>query len=180
MRARLGLQIGLVLVAAAVPAAALAANTATLAISPPATAAFSVTLNGIDQLGSYAVPIPVSYTSANKNLYAVNGWRITATSTVFRGTASGRTLATTASTLTVTDSANCIPKGCSDPTNNIGYPLTLPADTVAPSAITIFNATPGTGVGSNTETLLVSVSIPANTYADTYTSTLTLAAVEGP
>lgn len=177
MRTRLSLGAALLVAAAALPVAAVAA---TLTISPPSTATFAVTLNGADQVGVASLAVPVSYTSTSRNRYATSGWTITATSTVFRGTKTFRTLSTTATSVSVTDDASCSDSRCSNPSNNVAYPLTLPAGTFAPTAVAILNAAPGSGVGSNTETVQLSVAIPANTYADTYKSTLTLAVVEGP
>jgi len=178
MRTRLGLSAVLMTAGAVLPAAAVAANT--LTISPPSTAAFSVTLNGADQTGVTSLAIPVSYTSNAQNKFATSGWKITATSTVFAGTTTSRTLSTTATTVSVTDDPSCTDQNCSNPSNSVSYPLTLPAGTTAPPAVAIVNAAPNTGVGTNTETVQISVAVPANTYADTYQSILTLAAVEGP
>lgn len=178
MRTRLGLGAALVVAVVALPITAVAANT--LTVSSPATAAFAVTLNGADQTASYSLSVPINYTSPTRNTQATNGWQITATSTVFTGTNTSRTLATTATTVSVIDDASCTGQNCSNPSNSVIYPLTLPADTLAPTAIAIVNAAPGSGVGSNVETVQLSVAIPANTYADNYKSTLTLAAIEGP
>lgn len=178
MRTRVCLGAVLAVTLAALPAAAVAANT--LTISPPSTAAFSVTLDGTDQTGVASLAIPVSYTSNALNKFATSGWSITATSTVFSGANTARTLATTATTISITDDPGCTNRTCNDPANSIGYPLALPAGSVAPAPVTIVNAAPGSGMGSNIETLQLSVAIPANTYADTYTSTLTLAVIEGP
>jgi hypothetical protein len=178
MRTQLSLGAALLVMAAAVPVAASAANS--LSVSSPATATFTVTLNGTDQAGIVSLATPVSYTSNAQNKFATSGWEITATSTVFKGTNTSRTLSTTATTVSVTDDASCSGRNCSNPSNSVAYPLTLPAGTVAPAAVTIIDAAPGSGVGSNTETVQLSVAIPANTYADKYKSTLTLAAIEGP
>jgi len=165
--------------ALAAPVAALAAGTVTM--TPPATGAFSVTLDGTDKTGTYSLAIPVSYTSNANNKNATLGWHITATSTTFKGTTTLRTLSTTASTITsFSDNAGCTLANCTDPTNSIGYPLTIPAAAVAPAPITTFLATAPSGAGGNTVTMQVSVAVPANTFADVYTSTLTLAVIEGP
>ena len=165
--------------AAAAPAAAIAANA--VAITPPASASFAVTLDGTDKTGTYSLPIPVAYTSNGNNKFATNGWHLTATSTSFKGNTTLRTLPTTASTITsFPDSVGCTQANCTDTTNSLTYPITIPAATVAPAPITAFNATAPSGAGSNTVTMQVSVAIPANTFADVYASTLTLAIIEGP
>jgi hypothetical protein len=46
--------------------------------------------------------------------------------------------------------------------------------------VTFYNAAANTGMGDFTVTPTVEVSVPANAYAGTYTSTLTLAVVSGP
>jgi hypothetical protein len=177
LRARIALLV--VVGAVTVPAAALAAGTVT--ITPPATGSFAVTLDGTDKTGTYSLAIPVSYTSTGNNKNATLGWHITATSTTFKGNATLRTLSTSASSITsFTDSAGCTLANCSDATNNVTYPLTIPAATVAPTPVTTYRATAPSGAGGNTVTMQVSVAIPANTFADVYASTLTLAVIEGP
>jgi hypothetical protein len=177
LRTRIALLLGLG--AAALPAAALAATTLTM--TPPATGAFSVTLDGTDKTGTYSLAIPVSYTSNANNKNATLGWHITATSTTFKGSTTLRTLATNASSITsFTDSAGCTLANCTDATNSVVYPLTIPAGTVAPTPVTAFLATAPSGAGGNTVTMQVSVAVPANTFADVYASTLTLAVIEGP
>jgi hypothetical protein len=165
--------------AAALPPVALAAGTVT--ITPPATGSFSVTLDGTNKTGTYSLAIPVSYTSNANNKNATLGWHITATSTTFKGNTTLRTLSTTASTITAfTDSVGCTLSNCTDATNGTTYPVTIPAATVAPTPVTAYLATAPSGAGGNTVTMQVSVAIPANTFADVYASTLTLAVIEGP
>jgi hypothetical protein len=179
MTKRLRLTLALLGAALAVPVAAFAATTVTLA--PPASASFSTTLNGADQTGSYSLAIPVSYTSSGNNKSATNGWHITATSTTFKGNVTAKTLSTTASSITsFTDSPGCTLANCNDPANSVAYPLVIPAGTTAPAAISAYSAAAATGAGGNTVTMQVSVAIPANTFSDTYKSTLTLAVIEGP
>jgi hypothetical protein len=74
----------------------------------------------------------------------------------------------------------CAAGTCTSPTNAIGYPLSVPAGGTAPTAVKLFNSAANTGMGSFTITPTVQVSIPANTYAGTYTSTVTVASVSGP
>ena len=171
----------IVLLGVALAAAPAATGATTLTFTPPASAAFSSTLNGSDRTGTYSLSIPVSYTSNGNNKFATLGWHITGTSTTFKGNVTAKALATTASSITsFADSVGCTLSNCTDPTNTIGYPLVIPAATVAPAAISIYSASANTGTGGNTLTMQVSVAIPANTFADTYASTLTLAIIEGP
>jgi hypothetical protein len=177
--ARTRIALFVVAVAAATPAAAIAANV--VSITPPASASFTVTLDGTDKTGTYSLAIPVSYTSNGNNKFATNGWHITATSTTFKGNTTLRTLPTTASTITsFPDSLGCTQANCTDTTNSLTYPITIPAAAVAPAPVTAFNAAGPSGAGGNTVTMQVSVGIPANTFADVYASTLTLAIIEGP
>ena len=74
----------------------------------------------------------------------------------------------------------CAEGTCTNPTNAITYPFTVPAEAVAPAAVKFFNAAADTGMGKFTLTPTVGVSVPANTYAGTYKSTVTLASVSGP
>jgi hypothetical protein len=69
---------------------------------------------------------------------------------------------------------------CTNTTNSINYPLTVPAAASAPAAVKVFNSAANTGMGKLTITPTVNVAIPGNSYASTYTSTLTVAAVSGP
>jgi hypothetical protein len=177
MRARLMLAaLGATLV---LPASAVAANT--ISFTPPATASFSTTLTGVDLTGTYSLSIPVSYTSNGNNNFATDGWHITGTSTTFTGTSTAKLLSTTASSITAfTDSAGCTDSRCNDPANTIAYPVTIPAGATAPAPVTVYSAAAGSGTGSNTLAMQVSVAIPANTFSDTYTSTVTLAIIDGP
>ena len=69
---------------------------------------------------------------------------------------------------------------CTNATNAITYPVTVPAAATAPAAVKVFNSAATTGLGRFTITPTVNVAIPGNSYAGTYTSTLTVAAVSGP
>jgi hypothetical protein len=90
------------------------------------------------------------------------------------------TLSTSASSVTGVTATCASGTTCTNPTNSISYPLTVPAAGTAPTAVKLFNAAANTGMGSFTVTPTVQVSIPANTYAGTYTSTVTVAVVSGP
>jgi hypothetical protein len=77
-------------------------------------------------------------------------------------------------------SSSCATGTCTNPTNSIAYPLAVPAGASAPTAVKLFNAAANSGMGKFTVTPTVQVAIPANTYAGTYTSTVTVAVVSGP
>lgn len=141
------------------------------------TPGFSVTLNGTDQTAtSSAMTL-----DANDPTGTGAGWNLTITSTQFStGGATPKTLATTATTITGVASA-CKQGTCTLPTNAITYSaLTVPAGATAPTAVKFFNAAANSGMGEFTITPTFSISIPANAYAGTYSSTVTLSIVSAP
>lgn len=182
MKQRIFILVGLAVAALVLAAAAIAGTvtaTATvtgagsLALSHGATATISDTIDGTDQSVNYTVPLTMTDARGTGT-----GWNLTVTSTTFNtGT---RTLATTASTVASVSSA-CVAGGtCTNPTNAITYPVTVPAAATAPTAVKIFNAAANTGMGRFTVTPSINVAIPGNAYAGAYSSTLTVAAVSGP
>jgi hypothetical protein len=62
----------------------------------------------------------------------------------------------------------------------VTYPLGLPAGATAPTAVKLFNAAGGTGMGPTDVTLNLSLAIPANAYSGGYSSTWTLTVSSGP
>lgn len=176
--------LSLVLVAGALAAGAMADTglvtgtvaAGTLSEVTAAAPTFSVSLDGTDQTASYTLPITLT-DSRGTGL----GWNMTITSTQFTtGGASPNTLPTSASTITAV-SSSCKPGStCTNPTNSVTYPLGLPSGATAPTAVKLMNAALLTGLGKFTVTPTVSVSVPANSFAGTYTSTITLAVVSGP
>lgn len=184
---RTRLRLGAVLIVAAAlafPASALAAEATStgtieggsLSLTTSAAPTFSATLNGTDQAPTYTLPLTIEDLRGSGA-----GWNATITSTQFTtGGETPHTLATSASS--ILEVANACAEGgaCTDPTNAVNYPLTVPAGAEAPAAVKFFNAAEGTGMGVFSTTPTVAVSIPANTYAGTYTSTITLASVSGP
>ena len=183
MRQRIFTLIGLgvtalVLAAAAVAGTVTATATVTgagaLSLSHGATATISDTLDGTDQSVNYTVPLTM-----NDLRGSGAGWNLTMTSTSFND-GGGHTLATTASSIASAASACTAGGTCTNPTNAITYPLTVPAGATAPTAVKVFNAAANTGMGRFTVTPSINVSIPGNAYAGSYSSTLTVAAVSGP
>ena len=150
-----------------------AGNSGNLALSLPSNPSMSDTLDGTDQTATYTLPL-----SLNDVRGSGAGWNLTITSTAF--TTGSHSLANTASTITSLTTA-CVTGGtCTNPTNAIAYPLTVPAAASAPTAVKLFDAAAGTGLGRFTITPTVSVAIPGNSYAGSYSSTVTIAAVSGP
>ncbi len=66
------------------------------------------------------------------------------------------------------------------PTNSLGYPIAVPDGASAPAAVKFFNAAANTGMGRFTVTPTINVAILGNSYAGSYTSTVTFAVVSGP
>jgi hypothetical protein len=142
-----------------------------LSIATPATASFSVALNGVDQTPVYQLPITVTSNGQQ------NGWHILASATQFvNGTFTFP--ATASAVLSVTPPAACSGGSCSLPTSSgsVVYPITLPNT----GGAAIYSATTGTGAQTNVMTANVQVSTPANVYAGTYTSTVTVTIAAGP
>jgi len=67
-----------------------------------------------------------------------------------------------------------------NPTNSIGYPVTIPAAAAPPAPVKFYNAAATTGTGTFNITPKLRISLPANSYAGAYTSTLTFAITSGP
>jgi hypothetical protein len=142
-----------------------------LSITTPATASFSVSLNGADQTPVYQLPITVSSTGQQ------TGWHLLVSATQFiNGTYTFP--ATASEILSVTPPAACSGGSCSlpSPSGSVVYPVTLPNT----GGAAIYSATTGTGQATNVMTANVQVSTPANVYAGTYTSTVTVTIVAGP
>lgn len=181
------LSIGLSLMAvaaAAAPAGALAADApvtgsitgGSLSLSTLATPSFTATLNGSDQTETYTIPSVLADTRGSGA-----GWNTTITSTQYTtGGATPRTLATNASTMTALASTCQASVTCTAETNSVTLPVSVPAAAVAPTAVKYHNAATDTGMGEFDHTPTVSVALPADTFAGSYTSTVTLASVSGP
>src|SRR5450755_4414434 len=121
----------------------------------------NVTLNGLDQTLTVAMPIDISDSTGSGA-----GWNVTVTSTAF--TTGSWSLANTASTVTAISASCHTNSTCTLPTNAIKYPLTIPADATAPGAVKLFNAARDTGMGQVDLTPTIVVAIPANVYAGIY------------
>lgn len=143
-------------------------------LTSSATPSFSISLNGANQTSSYALPLTIDNSAIGVSL---TGWNATITSTQYSG--GGRTLATTASTMTGV-TVSCAGVCTTNPTNSIVYPLAVPAGSTPPAAVKFFNAATGTGIGTFTVTPTIQVAVPANAYAASYSTTLTLTLAAGP
>jgi len=172
------LGIGLIVPTAATAATATVTGTlsgSALSLTTSATPSFSANLDSGDSTPTYTVPLTIKDTRGSGA-----GWNSTITSTQFTtGGGSPQTLATNASTLTGVTSS-CASGTCTNPTNAITYPVSVPAASSPPTAVKFFNAAANTGMGVFTNTPTIGVFVPQNSFAGTYTSTLTLSVVSGP
>jgi hypothetical protein len=69
---------------------------------------------------------------------------------------------------------------CSVPSNSLTYPISLPAGTVAPTAVKLYNAAVNSGEGPSNVTLSFQLSVPGNAYSGSYSSTWTFTIASGP
>jgi hypothetical protein len=172
------LAIGIVAPTTAHAAAVTATGTvtgSTLSATTAATPTFSANVDLGDSFPTYTIPLTVQDSRGNGS-----GWNVTVTSTTFTtGGGTPSLLATNASSLTGITSA-CASGTCTNPTNALTYPVTVPAASTAPAAVKFFNAAVNTGMGRFTVTPTVTVFVPQNTFAGTYSSTVTLSIVSGP
>ena len=139
---------------------------------PTSVSATPVTLTGDDQTTTYALGITVTDATGSGT-----GWNLTISSSQFTGANPANTLPAGASSIQGAPTVACSGTGthCTSPNNGISYPMP-----VGSSAGKFFNAAAGSGLGKFTITPTVTVAIPGNTYADTYTSTVSVAIVSGP
>ncbi|HEV2660671.1 MAG TPA: WxL domain-containing protein, partial [Ktedonobacteraceae bacterium] len=133
----------------------------------------TITLNGTNQAMTWRMVLNISDTRGTGA-----GWNLTITSTQLK-TLTGKTLSTTATRITTVDAACAPAASCTSATNTINYPLTVPADSTAPTPVKFFNAASGSGQGHFQFTITLSTAVPANSYKGTYTSTITPAINDG-
>jgi hypothetical protein len=171
----------------------LGVTTGTLTLTSPTALAWSTTENGTDQQ-------LVDPTTAHQN-YLVDdatgsgaGWHVTVSATTF--TTGTYTLANTGSfvstgsaaseTATTAPTAACSTGAtCTLPTDTTTYPVAITTAASAPTAVTIYDTSAATGLGSITigiGALPVGwwVNVPASTKAGTYTSTISLTVISAP
>lgn len=152
-----------------------ASATGVLSVSTSDAPSFSANLDLGDQTPTYTVALT---TIASTSPAA--GWNETITSTTFStGT---KSLSTGASTIASAPTVVCDTAyaNCTAATNSISYPVSVPAGSSPPTAVKFVNAASSTGAGRFTVTPTITVSVPQNSFAGTYTSTLTIAIVSGP
>jgi hypothetical protein len=183
-RCSVGLSLAAVLAGSAV-APTLAdtiTGTSTVSGSPVAisglsasTASFLIALNGTDQ-DSAAVPIGIDVADDSGT---GNGWQLQVAATTFAD-GGAHTLADTGTlSLSGVTEANNGSGTYTTPTNSITTPVAL-TTAATPTAVPVYNAAVSTGMGNFTVTPSFVVQVPANVYASTYTSTITVSVVSGP
>lgn len=143
---------------------------------PTSVSATAVTLSGDDQTTTYSLGITVTDATGGGS-----GWNLTISSTQFTGTNTindTNTLPADASSIQNGPAVACSGVGghCTLPNNGVTYPPL----SVGSSASKFFDAAAGSGLGKFTITPTVTVAIPGNTYADNYSSTVSVAVVSGP
>jgi hypothetical protein len=150
----------------------------TLSVAGGTPPTFNVTLNGVDQTVNYNLPVVV-VDSRGGTL----GWNLTVTSTTFTdGSAGvGHSFGANASTITGVTPTCGINSTCLLPINNVANTnLGLPGASGTP--VKYFNASSAAGAGRGTINVdaTVAVLIPANVFAGSFTSTVTVAVSSGP
>jgi hypothetical protein len=150
-------------------------------VSTPGNITFpAVVLNGTNQTTSATEPLDIG-----DNTGSLAGWNVTATSTLFSASVNSSTYTLPSNALSI----NATPTVAADsgstatlavPTSAITYPVTIPAAATAPTAVKIFNAGVGTGMGDQTVTPNFTLAIPSSATAGTYTSTLTFSLISAP
>ena len=153
--------------AATLTTTATVTGTAGISLNLPSNPAISTIIDGTDQTVSYS---PILGVIDARGLGS--GWNLQISATTFTDGAS-HTLAPG----TVTANAQGCHAGstCTAATNSIVPPLGITT-----TAAKFFNAAVNSGLGKIDVTPTIQVSIPGNSYAGTYTSTVTLAATTGP
>jgi hypothetical protein len=165
-----------VAVAVAVAWVALPASLAAgaFSLSSNATASFSATITGADLTPTYMEALTVTDTRTTPTA----GWNLTITSTTL--TTGVHALSTTASKVTSVAVGTCTSGACVAPVNSIAFPVTVPAASVAPTAVKFYDTSAAHGEGVYPVTPTVQVSMPGNSFAGSYSSTLTISLVSGP
>ena len=128
------------------------------------------------RLASYSLPITVTDARGSGS-----GWKLSITSTQFLYPDKDKdVLPTNASQITQVSMSCSVHSTCTLPINSVSYPLFVPAGATPPPPVKFFNAAVNSGLGKFSLTMLVNVTIPANTEAGSYGSTITLAIANGP
>jgi hypothetical protein len=167
--------------------------TGSLTLTSPTALAWSGTSNGFNQSLVDTTTSHQSYT-VNDATGSGAGWHVTTSATTFTtGTASlpnSGTFSTAGGTSSVS-STSAPTAACSTgatcllPSNLTAYPVAITTAATAPTASTIYDTNPLTGLGSITVGIGANpvgwwVTVPASAVAGTYTSTVTMQIISGP
>jgi hypothetical protein len=166
-----------------------------LTLTSPTALSWSGTVTGLDQQLVDTTAAHQSYLVTDATGIAP-GWHVTVSATQFTtGTvtlANAGTFSTNGSltsvTATTAPTSSCLSGStCTLPTDTTTYPVAITTAAATPTAVNIYDASAGTGVGS----IVVGgsaaanpvgwwLSLPSNTPAGTYTSTVTVELIEAP
>ena len=174
LTALLGLVLPGACLAASVTATALISGSA-LNVDTSSTPTFTANIDGGDATPTYSLALSTQDTRGTGT-----GWNETVTSTQFAtGGSSNHTLAPSASTVTGVSADN--ENGTSTaPNDALSYPIVVPSGPTAPPPVKFFDTAVDSGMGRFRVSPAISVFVPQDSYAGTYSSTLTLAISSGP
>ena len=164
------------MVGAACAALPAAQAVGTFSLSSNATASFSVTITGADLTPTYNEALTVTDTRTTPTA----GWNLTITSTTLTTGAPVHTLSTTASQVNSVAVGTCTGGACVAPVNAIAFPVAVPAGSTAPTAVKFYDTSAAHGEGVYPITPTIRVAVPGNSFAGSYSSTLTISLVSGP
>jgi hypothetical protein len=164
-----------------------------LTMTSPTALAWAGTENGLDQQLADPTTAHQSYL-VNDATGSGAGWHVTASATTFTTgsltLANTGTFSTTGSTssiaATTAPTAACSSLStCTLPTNTTTYPVAITTAASSPTAVTIYDTSAATGLGSITIGIGANpvgwwLNVPAATKAGTYTSTVTLGVISAP
>ena len=160
--------------AASVPVTGVISGSA-LSASTSSAPTFSANLDGGDATSSYTLAMTTQDTRGTGA-----GWNETITSTQFTtGAPDGYVLPISASTITGVASSNGTGTSTA-PVDALSYPIAVPSGPASPTPVKFFDTTTNSGMGRFNVSPTISVLVPQDSYAGTYTSTLTLGIVSGP
>lgn len=140
-------------------------GTAGIALNPGSAPSFTDTLSGADQTVTYQPGLTVTDARGTGA-----GWHLTVSATNL-----------TDGTHSLSQSVSAVSQACSSgstctlPTNSVTLPVAI-----GTSGSSFYSAASGAGLGQVAVNPTVSVAIPGNSYAGSYSSTVTFAAVAGP
>lgn len=142
----------------------------TLALGP--SASLSTTLSGDDLVlrGELSSATVVDATGSG------TGWKLTIAGTPFKN-AAGKVLPSDALVIT---GLTTVRHSGREPANTVTYPLVVPLSENGATPVRFAAAAPDSGMGRFTLTPAIALTVPADTYAGDYGSTLTISVVAGP